>query len=169
MHIAKILDQLKPGPNTYMAGNFNAHHEWWYAEDAVRNTNIIRNDKRAKTITDWMVLQNMTLANTPTLPTYYPAHSKKDGTSCESAIIDLCFHRGILDKLITNWNVDEDQHGSDHVATSTTWHIKKPEETRTKEWKKANWNEIHNAFQDLSNAPLPWTAEQTLLTASQLD
>lgn len=69
-HITNILPKLHSEPNAYIAGDFNTHHEWWYVKTAVRHTNIIRNDKHAKTISDWVSTQGLNLGNTPiTSPT----------------------------------------------------------------------------------------------------
>lgn len=64
-HIADIIKTLQPSPNTYIAGDFNAHHGWWYGEFAVRFNNQIKNDKtHSNTIADWMTKEGMTLGNT---------------------------------------------------------------------------------------------------------
>lgn len=84
MYIAKIFDQFKPGPNAYIAGDFNAHHGLWYAEHAVRHTNIIRTNGFANQIADLINLQKMTLTNTAGLFTHFP-----QSKNCSRSIVDL--------------------------------------------------------------------------------
>lgn len=126
LHIAKQIEHFKPRPKTYIAGDFNAHHTWWYADQSVRTTNNIRNHKtQPNIIVQWMSQEGMTLGNTPGI---YIFHRNEDSRT----IIDLTIYQGICTRLIQNWNVDKDGQGSDHLPSSTVWNIQKETFTPTK-------------------------------------
>lgn len=107
-----------------------------------------------------MTHEGMELAKTPGLYTYFNANAK--------SIIDLTFHRGLCSNMIQKWDIDPEGHGSDHLPTSTTWHIPKNQHTPSRMWRKADWKAIHNAFQNIQFPPPSWEAEDTLLAVNKL-
>lgn len=48
-YIANSIKKFHPGPNEYIAGDLNAHHVWWYGDQANLHSNQIRNDKNPST------------------------------------------------------------------------------------------------------------------------
>lgn len=137
LHIAKEIQQYRPLPNAYIAGDFNAHHTWWYSNQAIVGSNNIRNHSlNSNTIAQWMTREGMTLSNIPGTHTFFRGTSR--------TVIDLTFYRGICDNLKQSWNIDMEDHGSYHLPTSTVWNIKKPTFTPTQAWHKADWNAIHS-------------------------
>lgn len=56
----------------------------------------------------------MSLTNTPGLFTHYLRNNNSP------TIIHLCFHSGVPSSMISQGNLDEDSHSSDHVLTFTT-------------------------------------------------
>lgn len=103
----------------------------------------------------------MTLANTPNTYTFFRNNQK--------SIIDLCFHRGRCNKAISSWKINQEEHGSDHLSTSTTWNINPTEFTPTRMWKKSNRNEIHNNLQKTHFPQTAWSQEDTLKAVSILN
>lgn len=71
--------------------------------------------------------------------------------------------------MICHWNLEEYSHGSDHIPTSTTWHITLPKIIKKRAGKRANWNEIYNFFLSSNQQPLPWATDQTLQAVQGLE
>lgn len=150
--VAEIIHKLKPGRNYVIAGDFKAHHNWWYGDQAVFNEEQIRNDRKySDTIADWMTHEGMTMVNKAGLDTFF--RTSPEGRPSKS-IVDLTFHRGICNDLIQCWNIDMEGHRSDHLTTSTTWLIHKPGYFPSRLWTKRDWNGVHQHLQWVQFPPV---------------
>lgn len=64
--------------------------------------------------------------------------------------------------MIRSWNIDLEEHGSDHLPTFTTWDIHHGHLTTSPAWKRVDLNKIHHHFQQTYFPPLCSNPQQTL-------
>jgi hypothetical protein len=171
------IDRLKqiPVPQQQIAiytGDWNIHHTNWSLDSSTRG--------RATQHKNWLDENNLTLINTPGVPTW-------QSNSGQQSILDLTFTNAPAsnNSIIKNWQVNHElSFASDHFPI--TWTIdqgQKPtnaptynprfnlKETETKKWTEAYLDEIDKrqiAFNNLNNTNLTQSqAEQAAIAIQE--
>ena len=132
-----------------VAGDMNAHHEWW---DSSIQTPI-----RADTLVELMENSNFELLNAPNQSTY----NKRTGRG--SSILDLTFASQTTSARISNWAIDTDSAtGSDHELICFTLisenipTVAAPT-THRYNWPKADWKSFEKDLATRGEEDSKWT------------
>jgi exonuclease III len=100
--VERLLDKISRNQELPLlfCGDFNAHYNWWNSR--------ITNPKRARNLVNWVKKQGLFLLNTPDLSTF----SRKN--TINTSIIDLGFASKKIEENILDWEILEENTGSDH-------------------------------------------------------
>ena len=101
--VKRSLQHIQLSKETLIAGDFNAHHNWWNSS--------ITNSIRADSLITWLNSYNCELINESDIATFY----RKNDNSTSSSVIDLAFTTQKLSEDISDWYIDESNASdSDH-------------------------------------------------------
>ena len=145
--IERCICKIPLPQHTIIAGDFNAHHQWWnYA---------VKTPKRAEAIIHWTDTNNLQLLNQEDTPTYH----YRNGTG--TSILDLTFAPPTTTESITSWAVDDEATtGSDHevirfdLTTTPLEHTVIHPIRQQFNLKKADWTLFSSSLNNLSPSAL---------------
>lgn len=138
--IFNLFHTFKPDPDSIITGDFNLHHDWWYAEKADEYDKLLREDRdKATFIIDKLLTHSYTLNSRPGTPTHFPRNGQRP------TIIDLTFSNGEGTEAIRGCALG-DSFTSDHLSTQILLDLQPPQPTPSRQWKKADWKLFESEF-----------------------